>query len=211
MLLFVGLGNPERGYSWNRHNVGFKAVEAIAKQYSVVPWSHDSWLDGDATRVLLGQQEVMLLKPGLYMNHSGAVVSAAVQHYKIKVPEIVVFHDEVELPPGEVRVRKGGGNAGHNGLRSISAHRNIGNDYRRVRIGIGHPGKNLNPVHEYVLSNFRPEERQWVEALCDTIGANAGLLAAGEDEEFQNVVYDEMDSKKLVTLRRPPSWRPRIR
>jgi PTH1 family peptidyl-tRNA hydrolase len=211
MLLFVGLGNPEPGYAWNRHNVGFKAVEAIAKRYSLLPWSRDRWLDSDAIRVSLGQQEVMLLKPGLYMNHSGAVVFAAVQHYKIKVPDIVVFHDEVELPPGEVRVRTGGGNAGHNGLRSISAHASVGNDYKRVRIGIGHPGKNLNLLYDYVLSNFRPDERQWVEALCDTIADNAGLLVTGDDEEFQNRVYDEMNSRQLVTLRPPPSWHPHRR
>src|SRR5262249_35660854 len=136
---------------------------------------------------------------------SGLAVAAAAQFYKIALGEIVVFHDEVELPPGELRIRTGGGNAGHNGLRSITAH--IGNDYRRVRMGIGHPGKNL--VYDYALSDFQPDERLWVEALCDTIAENAELLVNGEDERFQNSVYQSMDSKQLVKLRPPPSWRNR--
>ena len=142
------------------------------------------------------------------MNDSGVVVGAAKQFRRPALNDlhnIVVFHDEVELPPGELRVRTGGGNAGHNGLRSITAH--IGNDYRRVRIGVGHPGKNL--VHDYVLDNFVPNEWPWVQALCEAIADNAGLLAVGEDAQFQNAVYVAMDSKQLVKLRRPPSWPPK--
>jgi PTH1 family peptidyl-tRNA hydrolase len=211
MLLFVGLGNPGREYAWNRHNVGFKAVEAIARRDGFSSWANDRKLGSQVAEGSFGEKQVILLKPAGYMNESGSVVSAAVQFYKFKIPDIVVFHDEVELPPGELRVRTGGGNAGHNGLRSISAHANVGNDYKRVRIGIGHPGKNLNLVHHYVLSDFLPEERQWLDALCNTIAENAELLANGEDEEFQNRVYAEMDSRKLVPLRPPPSWRSRPR
>jgi PTH1 family peptidyl-tRNA hydrolase len=209
MLLFVGLGNPGREYVWNRHNVGFKAVEAIARRYGISSWEKDRKLESPVAIGSLGDKQVTLLKPAGYMNDSGTVVSGAVQFYKFKISDIVVFHDEVELPPGELRVRIGGGNAGHNGLRSISAHSNVGNDYKRVRIGIGHPGKNLNLVHHYVLSDFTPEERQWVEALCDTIAENAELLANGEDEKFQNSVYEAMGSKQLVKLRPPPSWHAR--
>jgi PTH1 family peptidyl-tRNA hydrolase len=209
MLLFVGLGNPGREYAWNRHNAGFKAVEAIARREGFSSWEKDRKLESSVAEGSFGDKRVTLLKPAGYMNESGIAVSAAVQFYKFKIPDIVVFHDEVELPPGELRVRTGGGNAGHNGLRSISAHANVGNDYKRVRIGIGHPGKNLNLVHHYVLSDFLPEERQWLDALCNTIADSAALLANGEDEEFQNQVYAEMDSRKLVPLRPPPSWRSR--
>jgi PTH1 family peptidyl-tRNA hydrolase len=209
MLLFVGLGNPGREYAWNRHNIGFKAVEAIARRHGFSSWEKDRKLESPVAEGFLGGKPVTLLKPAGYMNDSGIAVSAAVQSYKFKIPDIVAFHDEVELPPGELRVRIGGGNAGHNGLRSISAHANVGNDYKRVRIGIGHPGKNLNLVHHHVLSDFTSEERRWVEALCDIVADNAELLANGEDEKFQNSVYEAMDSKQLVRLRPPPSWRAR--
>jgi PTH1 family peptidyl-tRNA hydrolase len=207
MLLFVGLGNPGRQYARNRHNIGFMAVEAIARHHSFSSWQADRKLESPVAEGSLSGKPVTLLKPWLYMNDSGVVVGAAKQFRKLALSDIVVFHDEVELPPGELRIRTGGGNAGHNGLRSITAH--IGNDYRRVRMGIGHPGKNL--VYDYALSDFQPEEKVWVEALCDTIAENAGLLADGGDEEFQNKVYGEMDSKHLIRLRPPPSWRTRMR
>ncbi|HEV2957125.1 MAG TPA: aminoacyl-tRNA hydrolase [Xanthobacteraceae bacterium] len=207
MLLFVGLGNPGRQYARNRHNIGFMAVEAIARRHRFSSWQADRKLESPVAEGPLDGTSVTLLKPWLYMNDSGVVVGAAKQFRKVALSDIVVFHDEVELPPGELRIRTGGGNAGHNGLRSITAH--IGNDYRRVRMGIGHPGKNL--VYDYALSDFGPDERAWVEALCDTIAENAGLLAAGDDENFQNKVYAEMDSKHLISLRPPPSWRTRTR
>ncbi|MFL6929050.1 MAG: aminoacyl-tRNA hydrolase, partial [Xanthobacteraceae bacterium] len=140
----------------------------------------------------IGGERVLLLLPGTYMNDSGRAVADAAHFYKLGLPEIVVFHDELDLPPAKVRVKVGGGVAGHNGLRSISAH--IGNDYRRVRIGIGHPGiKEL--VHPYVLSDFAKSERPWVAALCDVIADNAELLAKGEDATFQNKVHLAMDAK----------------
>jgi len=198
MLLFVGLGNPDPEYARNRHNVGFMAVDTIAKRHGLQPWRRR--FHGVAADGPLGGERVVLLLPGTYMNDSGLAVVAAAQFFKIAPADIVVFHDEVELPPGELRVRTGGGNAGHNGLRSISA--DIGNDYRRVRIGVGHPGKDL--VHGHVLSNFGADERPWVEALCDIIAENAELLARGEDTTFQNVVYVAMDAKHLIKLRPPP-------
>jgi len=126
------------------------------------------------------------------MNESGRSVGEAAQFFKIDLPDIVVLHDEIELPPAKVRVKTGGGIAGHNGLRSISAH--VGNDYRRVRLGVGHPGvKEL--VHAHVLNDFAKAERPWVEALCDIIAENAELLAAGKDSTFQNKVHLAMQAK----------------
>ena len=138
------------------------------------------------------QEKVVLLRPETFMNESGRAVQEAANFFKLDVGDIVVFQDELELPPAKVRVKVGGGIAGHNGLRSVSAH--IGNDYRRVRLGIGHPGvKEL--VHGYVLSDFAKDDRPWVEALCAAIADNAGLLADGKDSTFQNKVHLAMQAK----------------
>jgi PTH1 family peptidyl-tRNA hydrolase len=190
MLLFVGLGNPGARHVWNRHNVGFMVVDAIAKRRGFPPWRRR--FQGVATEGPLGGERVLLLLPGTYMNDSGRAVAEAMHFYKLGLPEIAVFHDELDLPPAKVRVKTGGGVAGHNGLRSVTAH--IGNDYRRVRIGIGHPGvKEL--VHPYVLSDFPKAERAWVEALQDIIADNAELLARGEDASFQNKLHLAMAAK----------------
>jgi len=190
MLLFVGLGNPGSHYAGNRHNIGFMAVDAIARRHGIGPWRRR--FQGVACEGPIGSQRALLLLPGTYMNESGRAVADAAHFYKLGLSDIVVFHDELDLPPGRVRVEAGGGVAGHNGLRSISAH--IGNDYRRVRIGIGHPGvKEL--VYPYVLSDFAKSERPWVEALCEVIADNAELLAKGEDASFQNKVHLAMDAK----------------
>ena len=162
MLLFVGLGNPGERYVANRHNIGFMAVQALAKRHGIAPWRRK--FQGVAVEGAIGDEKLLLLLPGTFMNESGRAVAEAINFYKLTASDIVVFHDELELPPGKLRVKVGGGNAGHNGLRSISAH--VGNDYRRVRFGIGHPGdKNL--VERYVLQDFAKDEKPWVEALCD--------------------------------------------
>jgi PTH1 family peptidyl-tRNA hydrolase len=193
MLLFVGLGNPGERHAGNRHNIGFMAVEAIAKRHGLRPWRRR--FHGVAVDGTLGGERVVLLLPGTYMNDSGLAVAAAAQFYKIGPSDIVVFHDEVDLLPGKLRVKTGGGNAGHNGLRSISAH--VGNDYRRVRIGVGHPGvKDL--VYGHVLGDFAKSERPWVEALCDIVAENAELLVRGQDPTFQNKVHLAMDAKGFV-------------
>jgi PTH1 family peptidyl-tRNA hydrolase len=190
MLLFVGLGNPGARHVWNRHNIGFMVVDSIARRHGFAPWRRR--FQGVATEGQLGSERVLLLLPGTFMNESGRAVAEAVHFYKLSLPQIVVFHDELDLPPGKVRVKTGGGVAGHNGLRSISAH--IGNDYRRVRIGIGHPGlKEL--VHSYVLTDFPKAERAWVAALTGIIADSAELLARGEDASFQNRVHLAMDAK----------------
>jgi peptidyl-tRNA hydrolase, PTH1 family len=190
MLLFVGLGNPGSCYTGNRHNIGFMVVEAIAKRHGIAPWRRR--FQGVAAEGTIGVERALLLLPGTYMNESGRAVAEAAHFYKLALTDIVVFHDEIDLAPGKVRVKTGGGVAGHNGLRSISAH--VGNDYRRVRIGVGHPGvKEL--VHGHVLNDFAKDERPWVEALCAIIADNADLLATGQDASFQNKVHLGMQAK----------------
>ncbi|MGE3145396.1 MAG: aminoacyl-tRNA hydrolase [Pseudorhodoplanes sp.] len=190
MLLFVGLGNPGARHAGNRHNIGFMAVDAIARRHGFAPWRRR--FHGVATEGILGTEKALLLLPGTFMNESGRAVAEAANFYKLDLSGIVVVHDEIELPPGKVRVKVGGGIAGHNGLRSISAH--VGNDYKRVRIGVGHPGdKDL--VHAHVLSDFAKSEKPWVEALCEIVAEHAVLLARGEDARFQNKVHLAMAAK----------------
>jgi len=190
MLLFVGLGNPGAKHAGNRHNIGFMVVDAIAKRHSFPPWRRR--FQGVATEGTLGGEKVLLLLPGTYMNESGRAVAEAMHFYKLALGDIAVFHDEIELPPIKVRVKTGGGIAGHNGLRSISAH--VGNDYKRVRLGVGHPGVK-DMVHPHVLGDFAKSERPWVEALCEVIADNADMLAQGKDASFQNKVHLTMDAK----------------
>ena len=198
MRLLVGLGNPGPRHAGNRHNVGFMAVGAIARRHGIGPWRRR--FQGVAAEGPLGGERIVLLLPGTFMNESGLAVSEAAHFYKIAVGDIVVFHDEIDLPPAKLRVKTGGGVAGHNGLRSISAH--VGNDYRRVRIGVGHPGvKEL--VQPYVLGDFAKAERPWVEALCDIVADNAVMLAKGEDSSFQNKVHLAMLAKGFGDVELP--------
>jgi PTH1 family peptidyl-tRNA hydrolase len=193
MRLFVGLGNPGTKYALNRHNIGFMAVDEIARRHGFAPWRRR--FQGMTSEGTLDQEKVVLLRPETFMNESGRAVQEASNFFKLGIDDIVVFQDELELPPAKVRVKIGGGIAGHNGLRSISAH--IGNDYRRVRLGIGHPGvKEL--VHGYVLSDFAKSDRPWVEALCAVMADNAGLLASGKDSTFQNKVHLAMQAKGFL-------------
>jgi PTH1 family peptidyl-tRNA hydrolase len=190
MLLFVGLGNPGPQHAGNRHNIGFMAVQAIARRHEISPWRRR--FQGVAVEGNIANERVLLLLPGTYMNESGRAVAEAANFYKLEPGKIVVFHDEAELPPGKVRLKLGGGNAGHNGLRSISEH--VGNDYHRVRIGVGHPGdKNL--MERYVLQDFAKDEWPWVEPLCDIVADNVGLLIEGKDSTFQNKVHLAMKAK----------------
>src|SRR5262245_902248 len=179
MKLFVGLGNPGSDYARHRHNVGFVAVERIAEHQGLGPWKkrfHGLACDG-----VIAGRKVALLKPQTYMNDSGRSVGEAMRDLKIAPEDVVVFHDELDLATGTVRVTSGGGNAGHNGLRSISAH--IGNEYERVRIGIGHPGsKEL--VHGYVLHDFAKADAAWLQPLLDAIAEASGRLAAGDAARF---------------------------
>src|SRR5690606_24769741 len=162
MLLLVGLGNPGPKYENNRHNVGFLAVDAIARHHSFSPWSKK--FQGLIAEGRLNDEKVLLLKPQTFMNLSGQSVGEAMRFHKIPPSDVVVLYDELDLAPGKVRVKVGGGAGGHNGIRSMDAH--CGKDYRRVRIGIGHPGaKEL--VHNYVLGDFAKADREWLEPLLD--------------------------------------------
>jgi PTH1 family peptidyl-tRNA hydrolase len=187
MKLFVGLGNPGAEYSFNRHNVGFMAADAIAATHGFPAWRKR--FQGLAAEGRLGREQVLLLKPQTFMNESGRSVGEAVRFYKLDLADVIVFHDELDLVPGKVRVKAGGGVAGHNGLRSITAH--IGNDYVRVRIGIGHPGSKEVVVH-HVLNNFAKSDREWLEPLLGAIGKAAPDLAEGANDKFQSFVAHAM-------------------
>ena len=190
MLLFVGLGNPGPRFADNRHNIGFMVVQAIARRHGIAPW-RKRFL-GVAVEGTIASEKLLLLLPGTFMNDSGRAVQKAASFYKLAAGEIVVFHDEVDLPQAKVRVKVGGSDAGHNGLRSITAH--LGNDYKRVRIGIGKPDvKELVPRH--VLGDFTKDEWPWVQALCEVIAEEAGLLVQGKDSNFQNKVHLAMEAK----------------
>jgi PTH1 family peptidyl-tRNA hydrolase len=199
MLLFVGLGNPGPKHAGNRHNIGFMVVQAIARRHELSPWRRR--FQGVAVEGNIANERVLLLLPGTYMNESGRAVVEAANFYKVEPGSIVVFHDEVDLPTAKVRVKVGGGVAGHNGLRSITA--NVGNDYKRVRIGIGKPDvKELVPMH--VLGDFSKSDWAWVEALCDVIADNAALLVEGKDSTFQNKVHLAMEAKGFGDDEEPP-------
>ena len=190
MLLFVGLGNPGTKYARNRHNIGFAAVDEIARRHGFAPWRRR--FQGETSEGALDGERIILLKPTTYMNESGRSVQEAANFFKLTADHITVFQDELELPPAKLRIKVGGGIAGHNGLRSLTSH--VGNDYRRVRLGIGHPGvKEL--VHAYVLSDFAKSDMPWVEALCAAVADNAALLATGHDASFQNKVHLALQSK----------------
>ena len=184
MLLIAGLGNPGARFARNRHNFGFMAIEAIAAQHRIGPFR--ARFQGALAEGLIGAERVALLAPQTYMNDSGRSVGEAMRFHKLAIGDVVVLHDELDLAPAKVRVKVGGGNAGHNGLRSISAH--IGNDYKRVRLGIGHPGDRAL-VHPFVLSDFSKGEMAWVGAVCDAVARFAELLAKGQDASFQNKVH----------------------
>ena len=188
MRLFVGLGNPGREHAGQRHNIGFMVLDAIARCHRATPFR--SRFQGLVSEATFGDERVTLLKPETYMNESGRSVRAAAGFFKIPLSDITVFHDELDLQPGIVRVKTGGGNAGHNGLRSITA--DLGNDYRRVRLGIGHPGKER--VLGYVLGDFGRDELPWVEALGEAIAADAEDLVRGHDNQFQTKIFKALSS-----------------
>ena len=183
MQLFVGLGNPGAKYAGNRHNIGFMAVERIAEDHGFAPWR--SKFQGLLTEGRLGTEKVMLLKPETFMNLSGQSVGEAMRFFKLTPDDVVVFHDELDLAPGKVRVKQGGGHAGHNGLRSIHGH--IGADYARVRLGIGHPG-HKDRVSGYVLSDFAKAEQNWLDDVLRGVSDGATDLAAGDNGRFMNAV-----------------------
>ena len=192
MKLFVGLGNPEQRHAFNRHNVGFMAIDAIAAVHGFADWRKR--FEGLVAEGRLGQEQVLLLKPQTFMNASGRAVGEAMRFYKLKPGDVVVFHDELDLAPGKIRVKTGGGLAGHNGLRSMTSH--IGSNFTRVRIGIGHPGQSPR-VKGYVLHNFAKADSAWLEPLLGAIAAEAPVLAEGAVEKFQSRVAHAMQQVEI--------------
>lgn len=194
MRLFVGLGNPGAKYAGNRHNVGFMALDRIAEAHGFGPWRGK--FQGSVSEGRLGNGKVVLLKPETFMNKSGQSVGEAVRFYKLEPGEVTVFHDEIDLAPGKLRVKQGGGHAGHNGLRSLHSH--IGDAYRRVRIGVGHPG-HKDAVPHYVLKDFAKADQDWLADLLDGIADGAVSLAEGDAGRFQNAVALRLNPPRSST------------
>ncbi|MEL6957148.1 MAG: aminoacyl-tRNA hydrolase [Pseudomonadota bacterium] len=187
MLILMGQGNPEPKYLGNRHNLGFMAVDQIAEDHGFGPWKSkfqavvsEGWIEGAGGRV-----KALLMKPTTFYNETGRSVAEAARFYKLSAEDITVFHDEIDLAPGRIRIKRGGGHSGNNGIRSVMSH--MGADIRRVRMGVGHPG-DKSKVMPYVLSDFPKSEIAWRDALLDAISRALPLLAQGEDEKFQTEV-----------------------
>lgn len=181
MLIIAGLGNPGNQYAGNRHNIGFMAVDAIHRVGSFAPWSKK--FKSEIAEGTIGFEKVLLMKPQTFMNLSGEAVGDAMRFYKLEPKDILVIHDELDLPAGKARIKVGGGHGGHNGLKSMDAH--CGREYRRLRLGIGHPGSK-EAVHGHVLGNFAKADADWLDTLLEEIGRNADMLVKGEDSQFQN-------------------------
>ena len=183
MKLFVGLGNPGGKYAANRHNIGFMALDRIAEDHGFAPWR--AKFQGQLSEGRLSSAKVMLLKPSTFMNKSGQSVGEAMRFFKLDSTDITVFHDEIDLAPSKVRLKSGGGHAGHNGLRSI--HQHIGPHYDRVRLGVGHPG-HKDRVPGYVLSDFAKAEQEWLDDVLRGIGDGAPHLGDGDGPKFLNAI-----------------------
>ena len=203
MKLFVGLGNPGAKYARNRHNIGFMAVDRIAGDHGFAPWR--SKFQGQLTEGRLGPQKVVLLKPQTFMNLSGQSVGEAMRFYKLDSTDVMVFHDELDLAPGKVRLKSGGGHAGHNGLRSI--HQHIGPHYDRVRLGIGHPGDKTR-VSGYVLSDFGKADADWLDDEMRGISDGAAQLAQDEGPKFLNAVAARVAPNRPTTPAPKPAAKP---
>jgi PTH1 family peptidyl-tRNA hydrolase len=198
MQLFVGLGNPGDKYTQTRHNIGFMALDQIAGDHGFGPWR--SKFQGQLSEGRLGGTSVVLLKPQTFMNLSGQSVGEAMRYFKLTAQDVTVFHDELDLAPGKVRVKDGGGHAGHNGLRSL--HQHIGPDYARVRLGIGHPG-HKDRVAGYVLSNFAKADEGWLDDVLRGLSDGAPELARGDNAKFLNAVALRVAPPRSSTGKNP--------
>ncbi|WP_375256953.1 aminoacyl-tRNA hydrolase [Citreimonas sp.] len=199
MQIFAGLGNPGAQYARNRHNIGFMALDRIAGDHGFAPWK--TKFQAEIAEGRLGGQRVLLLKPMTYMNRSGQSVGEAVRFYKLEPEDLTVFHDELDLAPGKLKVKSGGGHAGHNGLRSIHGH--IGDSYARVRLGIGHPGRK-EQVANYVLHDFAKADEEWLDDLLRGLSDGAPDLAAGDAPRFLNAVALRVSPPRSGTGDRRP-------
>ncbi len=203
MIVLAGLGNPGDKYARNRHNIGFMAVDEIVRRHHLEPWRNK--FKAEVCDGLIGSQKVLMLKPQTFMNLSGEAIGAAMRYYDLDPADVIVIHDELDLPPGKLRTKTGGGHAGHNGLRSI--HQHIGPDFHRIRLGIGHPG-DKNKVHSYVLKDFAKADGEWLDELIDAIAAAAPLLAQREFSSFQNKVHLTTAPAKTLKREDPQAKKP---
>ena len=206
MLLLAGLGNPGAKYASHRHNVGFMAADRIWDEHSFSPWKArfqaliaEGKLDGEKT---------LLIKPTTFMNNSGQAIGEILRYFKLDPSDVVIMYDELDLPPGKLRMKTGGGAGGHNGIRSIDAH--IGKEYRRMRIGIGHPGEKPR-VHNHVLGDFAKADAQWRDPLLDEIARHAPLLAKGDDSSFMNKVHLALAPEKPDNTKSEPKRQSHVR
>ncbi|UXR91794.1 aminoacyl-tRNA hydrolase [Agrobacterium tumefaciens] len=181
MKIIAGLGNPGAQYAGNRHNIGFMAVDALQRLPSFSPWARK--FKAEISEGEIGGEKVLLMKPLTYMNLSGESVGEAMRFFKLAPADIIVIHDELDLLAGRARIKTGGGHGGHNGLKSIDAH--CGKEYRRLRLGIGHPG-DKERVHGHVLGDFAKTDRVWLDPLLDAIADNAAMLVKSEDSQLMN-------------------------
>ena len=194
MKLFVGLGNPGAKYAQNRHNIGFMALDRIASDHGFAPWRGK--FQGSVSEGRLGGEKVILLKPETFMNLSGQSVGEAMRFYKITPADVTVFHDEIDLAPAKLKVKQGGGHAGHNGLRSL--HQHITPEYQRVRMGVGHPG-HKDAVPSYVLKDFAKADQDWLDDILRGISDGAEYLAQGDTGRFQNAVALRLNPPRSST------------
>jgi peptidyl-tRNA hydrolase, PTH1 family len=200
MLIWAGLGNPGAGYAANRHNIGFMAVDRIAADHGFAPWRKG--FQGLYAEGVLAGQKLVLLKPGTYMNLSGQSVAEALRFYKLPIEALMVFHDELDLAPGKIKLKQGGGHAGHNGLRSIHGH--LGEAYGRLRLGIGHPG-HKDAVAAYVLHDFAKADQDWLHPLLEAMSVAAPKLATGDGPGFLNDVALRLAPPVVKPPRKPES------
>ena len=203
MILLVGLGNPGPKHAKNRHNIGFMAVDEIVRRHNLSPWRKK--FQAEISDGLIDGEKVLALKPQTYMNESGQAVGAAMRFYDLSADDVIVIHDELDLPAGKLRMKTGGGLAGHNGLRSTKAH--IGDKFHRIRLGIGHPG-HKDKVHGYVLKDFAKADDDWLDPLCDAIAEYAPLLATREYATFQNRVHLRLAPETEAQPDKPASAKP---
>ncbi|MDE1158101.1 MAG: aminoacyl-tRNA hydrolase [Neorhizobium sp.] len=205
MIIIAGLGNPGSKYQGNRHNIGFMAVDAIQRLAGFAPWSKK--FKAEISEGEIGGEKVLLMKPQTFMNLSGEAVGEAMRFYKLTPANIVTIYDELDLPPGRARIKTGGGHGGHNGVKSLDAH--CGKEYRRLRLGIGHPGSK-EQVHNHVLGDFAKSDQVWLAPLLDALADNAGMLVKGEDSQLMNKlalavgVKSEPEDGKPAKAAKPP-------
>ncbi|WP_075289726.1 aminoacyl-tRNA hydrolase [Pararhizobium arenae] len=208
MQIFAGLGNPGGKYAGNRHNIGFMAIDAIHRRHNFSPWSKK--FKAEISEGELGGERILLMKPQTFMNLSGESVGEAMRFYKLEPKDIVAIYDELDLPPGKARIKTAGGHGGHNGIKSLDTH--CGKDYRRLRLGIGHPGSK-EQVHNHVLGDFAKADQAWLTPLLDALADNAEMLAKGEDSQLMNKLALAVGGKPEAEAPapKPPAGKSHIR